>query len=780
MPPTEPSVDYEALNPRLNKYIPHRPTVKQTAGLLLPHKEILWGGAAGGGKSDWLLMSALQYVDLPGYAAILIRRTFSDLMLPGALIDRAQEWLAPFVERGEVKWHDRTKTFTFPSGSTLSFGYLEALQDLNRYQSSEYSFVGYDELSTFPEERMYTYLFSRLRRSTQSDIPIRMRAASNPGGAGHCVPYGDVLTPRGWRDIRDMEVGDSVYAVDQNGQIVPSIVEQVHSDVSEVIEFDARGFHMAVTPEHKVAKLGGTRFNTEPSLFSLVPFNKLPGQAKILRTVSWLGEPLANVFASRPEGLRKTRCPQPTTLNGAQYARLLGWFLTEGCLVDRDRAISIAQLKSDSRERLRAFLEDDCGFTVSWGERSAVIYAAGWWQHLKEVAGGDCRSKGLPPYVKSATPDVLAAFLDSAMDGDGHWSTETSGSFYSFSKQLADDFAEVAIKLGWFVNCNSRSRPNRDGYEHRVDIKTGKSRGTEILTGNHVYNVNTQTKRSTRSCVRGEQPVYCIGLPEHHAFVIRQRGSVWVSGNSWVKRRFLVDESPDRIFIPARLDDNPYIDQESYRAGLQELDPVTRQQLLNGDWDVTDAGGMFRRAWFGTLEPGDQAGVVNHPEASLVRYWDKASTKPTPRNRDPDYTVGLLMAELNGRFYILDVDRSQEPPGVIRGKMRAKADQDGRAVPIVVEQEPGSSGQYDIDQLQRGELKGFAVYGDRPTGSKQERARPYSAAVYNGNVVIASAPWNTDFLDEHELFPDGPHDDQVDAASGAMRHLTAVPEPAIF
>jgi predicted phage terminase large subunit-like protein len=142
--------------------------------------EALYGGAAGGGKSDALLMAALQFVDVKGYAALLFRRTYSDLALPGALMSRAFEWLGGSAAR----WTDTTKTWTFPSGATLTFGYLDTANDRFRYQSSEVQFVGFDELTQFSETD-YTYLFSRLRRLQGSPVPLRMRAASNPGGIGH-------------------------------------------------------------------------------------------------------------------------------------------------------------------------------------------------------------------------------------------------------------------------------------------------------------------------------------------------------------------------------------------------------------------------------------------------------------------------------------------------------------------------------------------------------------------------------------------------------------------
>lgn len=126
------------LTPRLTKYIAITPTPKQTAFLLMNNtKEILYGGAAGGGKSVAQLAAALQFVDIPGYSAILFRKTYADLSLPGALIDMSKQWLMPFVERKEVKWSEKEKQYVFPSGATLNFGYLESANDAYRYQGAE-------------------------------------------------------------------------------------------------------------------------------------------------------------------------------------------------------------------------------------------------------------------------------------------------------------------------------------------------------------------------------------------------------------------------------------------------------------------------------------------------------------------------------------------------------------------------------------------------------------------------------------------------------------------
>jgi predicted phage terminase large subunit-like protein len=171
-------------------FVPHDPlepgkaNVRQAAFLLLDDLlEVFYGGAAGGGKSDALLMAALQYVDVPGYAAILFRRTYTDLELPGGLLPRSHDWLGGT----EARFNDRSHTWTFPSGATVSFGYLASALDKYRYKSAEFQFVGFDELTQF-DEASYRYLFSRMRRPSTgplSRVPLRMRGASNPGDVGH-------------------------------------------------------------------------------------------------------------------------------------------------------------------------------------------------------------------------------------------------------------------------------------------------------------------------------------------------------------------------------------------------------------------------------------------------------------------------------------------------------------------------------------------------------------------------------------------------------------------
>lgn len=403
-----------------NKYIPHKPTVPQAQFLLLDELEALYGGAAGGGKSDALLMGALQYVMIPNYSAIIFRRTLRDLQLPDALIPRSHEWLEGFTD---VRWRGDTNTWYFASGATLSFGYLQHETDKYRYQGAQFQYIGWDELTQF-EESQYRYLISRVRRLLDSNVPLKVRAASNPGGVGH----------------------------------------------------------------------------------------------------------------------------------------------------------------------------------------------------------------------------------------------------------------------------------------------------------------------------------------------------------DWVKDRFVTDIT--RPFIPARLHDNPYLDRENYMLGLMQLDPVTRKQLLEGDWSARESGGLFKREWFREYKEEDL------PEyyPRICRFWDMASTAER-EGGNPDYTCGVLMGRSRKEYYVLDVIRGRYNPAqaeeIIYNTAKKDEKKYGIKLKILMEEEPGSSGKYTIFHFTKDVLAGFPFHGVRTTGSKENRAAPCSSAVEQGLVYLPSyAPWKNDYIDELEAFPAGKYKDQVDATSGAFRYLS--------
>jgi len=169
------------LIPRMSKYCPHIATERQTCALLLnDYLELFFGGAAGGGKSDYLLMAALQYIDVPGYNALILRRTFSQLNMADSILHRAHQWL----QATDAQWEGKHNRYVFPAGSSIQFGYLQHENDKYQYDSAAFQFIGFDELSQFLESQ-YTFLFGRLRKPVGFPVPLRMRGASNPGGVGH-------------------------------------------------------------------------------------------------------------------------------------------------------------------------------------------------------------------------------------------------------------------------------------------------------------------------------------------------------------------------------------------------------------------------------------------------------------------------------------------------------------------------------------------------------------------------------------------------------------------
>ena len=235
-------------------------------------------------------------------------------------------------------------------------------------------------------------------------------------------------------------------------------------------------------------------------------------------------------------------------------------------------------------------------------------------------------------------------------------------------------------------------------------------------------------------------------------------------GHDWVKQRFMIEGiEHERMYVPAKLPDNPFLDQVEYVKSLMELDPITKRQYLDGDWTARHGGNIFLREWFKIVAEAPA-------ELKLVRYWDMAATEPKP-NTDPDHTVGALVGEQNGTYYILDVRRVRSSPPMVEALIKQTAQLDPQGTRTFMEQEPGSSGVAQIDYYARQVLQGFSFWGIKSTGPKAERAVPVSSASEAGNVKLKLASWNGAFLDEFEGFPQGAHDDIVDAVSGAFLQL---------
>jgi len=151
----------------------------QTEFLAAGEREVLYGGSAGGGKSYAMLADPLRYMGHPSFSGLLLRHTTEELR---ELIFKSKE-MYPQIWKG-IKWSERKMQWEAPSGARLWMSYLDRDDDVLRYQGLAFSWIGFDELTQWSTPYAWNYMRSRLR-STAHDLPVYMRAKTNPGGPGH-------------------------------------------------------------------------------------------------------------------------------------------------------------------------------------------------------------------------------------------------------------------------------------------------------------------------------------------------------------------------------------------------------------------------------------------------------------------------------------------------------------------------------------------------------------------------------------------------------------------
>lgn len=155
-----------------------KPQPRQEAFMARPEYEALYGGAAGGGKSDALVIEALRQVGVPHYKALILRKTFPQL---AELIDKTLNYYPRAFPK--AKYNGSSHTWTFPSGAKVIFGAMQHTKDRTKYQGHAYDFIAFDELTHFTFEE-YSYMFSR-NRPKGPGTRVYIRATANPGGVGH-------------------------------------------------------------------------------------------------------------------------------------------------------------------------------------------------------------------------------------------------------------------------------------------------------------------------------------------------------------------------------------------------------------------------------------------------------------------------------------------------------------------------------------------------------------------------------------------------------------------
>ena len=184
--------------------------------------EALYGGAAGGGKSEALVAEALRQAHIPHYRALILRKTYPEL---SELIDKSQRYY-----RGAfpgAQWSEARHMWRFPSGAKIYFGAMQHTNDRFKYQGHAYDYIAFDELTHFTQDE-YLYLLSR-NRASGPGTRVYLRASANPGGIGHGWVKARFLTPAPpmqtiWEDVQVRTPDGAVHTARRSRIFVPSTV----------------------------------------------------------------------------------------------------------------------------------------------------------------------------------------------------------------------------------------------------------------------------------------------------------------------------------------------------------------------------------------------------------------------------------------------------------------------------------------------------------------------------------------------------------------------------
>jgi predicted phage terminase large subunit-like protein len=227
-------------------------------------------------------------------------------------------------------------------------------------------------------------------------------------------------------------------------------------------------------------------------------------------------------------------------------------------------------------------------------------------------------------------------------------------------------------------------------------------------------------------------------------------------------------------FVSANVYDNPVLMKHNpeYVGWLEGLGRVEKLRLLHGSWHAKEeTSGYFQRDWVEIVP------IPSLYAVKRVRAWDLASSLPSDKNPNPDYTCGILMSkDRNGVYYVEDMVKGRWRPGGVLDKILETARRDGEYVTILIPQDPGQAGRaYAADVVRQIIEAGFTAR-IRPTNkSKVQRFAPFSALAEAGGVRVVEGSWNDEYLEELERF-DGSRrvkDDAVDSTGDGFSYLAS-------
>ncbi len=257
----------------------------------------------------------------------------------------------------------------------------------------------------------------------------------------------------------------------------------------------------------------------------------------------------------------------------------------------------------------------------------------------------------------------------------------------------------------------------------------------------------------------------------------RQDAIYWADTREELWERFNLKTDEEKAepktvtFIASTIYDNKILLDRNpqYLANLKAMATVERERLLNGNWKIKPAAGLFfKRTQLGSILQTVPADVER-----WVRAWDLAATSED-EGGDPAYTAGVLMGKRkDGRYVIANVINLRLTAADVRATIKHTAQQDRalyKRVRTRLPQDPGQAGKEQAQSYVK-LLAGFDVCAKPESGSKESRAEPVAAQWQAGNFDIVAGEWNEDYLSQLESFPMSKFKDMVDATSSAFSEL---------